>query len=125
MKALYRVNGTIKTQEYATDWVEKKTFLWNVNANLPIGTEYWILSDADVTALEGIPESEYENVMELSVKPDGVSVGREAYEKLHPKTAIPMAYQGTYEEWLESEETMRSQFEITEEEFNNGNQDTI
>ena len=121
MKALYKENGQLKSQWYAVDWVEKKTFLWCVNDNLPIGTEYWILTDEDVKALNGITESEYSTVLELG-KPDGVTIGQEAYEKLHPETSIPIGYHGTWEEYQELNNVQeRSEFEITPEEFADGN----
>lgn len=96
MKIVYRENGTMKTQEYATDWVERKGFDWNVHANLPEGTPFWVLSDEDCNALEGVPDDAYDSVITLG-EPDGVSMGQTAYEKLHPETAEQEPPKSEYE----------------------------
>lgn len=96
MKTLYRENEILKTQEYATDWIERKGFDWNVHANLPKGTPFWVLSDEDCAMLEGVPEDAYDSVITLD-EPDGVSIGQEAYEEAHPETADSTPGKSEYE----------------------------
>jgi len=100
LKTLYRENGSMKTQEYAIDWVERKGFDWNVHANLPEGTPFWYLSDDACLALEGIPADQYAQVLVLG-EPDGVSMGQTAYEKLHPETAEQEPPKSEYEKDME------------------------
>lgn len=96
MKIIYREIGSMKTQEYAIDWIERKGFDWNVHANLPKGTPFWVLSDKDCAALEGVPEDAYDSVITLG-EPDGVSMGQEAYEEAHPETVDGTPEKSEYE----------------------------
>lgn len=96
VKIIYRENGILKVQEYAVDWIERKGFDWNVHANLPKGTPFWVLSDEDCAALEGVPIEHYDEVLSLG-EPDGVSIGQEAYEEAHPETADSTPEKSEYE----------------------------
>lgn len=81
MHVLTFENGTVKHYEYALDWIENKGFDWCLHSTIPVGTSYWLMDDETWEQVKDVPLEKLGEVIDLTIEPDGVSIGKEAYEE--------------------------------------------
>lgn len=81
MHVLTVENEVIRHYEYALDWIEKKGFDWCVHSTIPAGVSFHLVDDETWATVADIPTDRLGEVFDFTSEPDGVSLGRKAYEE--------------------------------------------